>query len=92
MSPSKDEGGSGSGTSTPKIAIKGFSLSSKAKPSSATKPGAKPPSSLGKRPRSTFGAHENSDSEGEGGKGKHETVTHFGEQGAVKEGKKEEKN
>jgi len=82
MSPSKDEGGSG--TSTPKIAIKGFSLSSKP-PSS--KPGAKPlQSSLGKRPRSTFAAHDESDSEGEhhSRHGRHEVVTGFGAEGAIK--------
>jgi len=81
MSPSKDPADSASGTSTPKIAIKGFSLSSKP---STPKPGSKPlPSTLGKRPRSTFAAHEDSDSENEG-KGRHEAVVAFGEGGAVR--------
>lgn len=88
MRPSTDD--PSSGTSKPKIAIKGFSLSSK---SSTSKPGAKPTkpsSSLGKRPRSKFAAHDDSasDSEAEGfsgrGNGKHEVVTGFGEGGAIK--------
>ncbi|KAG9239704.1 putative Pre-mRNA-splicing factor SPP2 [Amylocarpus encephaloides] len=85
MSPSKDD--PPSGTSTPKIPIKGFSLSSK----SGAKPGAKPPppSSLGKRPRSTFQSHDDSGSESEsknrngGGNGRLEVVTGFGEGGAI---------
>jgi hypothetical protein len=79
MSPLKDPPSSPSGTSTPKIAIKGFSLSSK-----PPKPGAKPlQSTLGKRPRSTFPTHDDSESEGEG-KGRHEAVVAFGEGGAVR--------
>lgn len=89
MSPSKDDPPSGS--STPKPAIKGFSLS---KPSN--KPGAKPlskpspASSLGKRPRSTFASH-NSDSESDSEdekRGRHEAVTAFGAEGAIKENEK----
>ncbi|KAH8760898.1 putative Pre-mRNA-splicing factor SPP2, partial [Hyaloscypha finlandica] len=85
MSPSKDD--PGSGTSTPKIAIKGFSLSSK---SSTSKPGTKPlpSSSLGKRPRSHFAAHDDSDSEGENGKTKHESVVAFGDGRAIKHDEK----
>lgn len=68
---------------TPKIAIKGFSLSAK----TSAKPSAKPtpPSSLGKRPRTTF-AHDESGSEDESAdrRGKHEVVTGFGEEGAIK--------
>jgi hypothetical protein len=82
MSPSKDD--------HPKIAIKGFSLSSK---SSSNKPGSKPiskpspSSSLGKRPRSTFATHDDSDSDSdaEGKRGKHEVVTAFGAGGAIRE-------
>ena len=84
MAPTKDD--PPLGNSTPKIAIKGFSLASKL--SSNSKPGAKPPpaSSLGKRPRSTFQAHDESDSENEAAhrKGKHEVVTGFGEGGAIR--------
>lgn len=90
MSPSKD--GPHSGSSNPKPSVKGFSLTSK----STSKPGAKslskpsPASSLGKRPRSTFAA-DNSDSESDsdGGKrGKHEVVTAFGAEGAIKQSEK----
>ncbi|PMD13832.1 hypothetical protein NA56DRAFT_558703, partial [Hyaloscypha hepaticicola] len=92
MSPAKDERGAELGASTPKIAIKGFSLSSK----SGAKPGAQPlQSTLGKRPRSTFGAAEESDSEGENGNGRgngrHEAVVAFGDGRAIKvEEKKKE--
>lgn len=91
MPPSKYD--PSSGTSTPKIAIKGFSLSSKS--SSSSKPGVKPKptapsSSLGKRPRSTFATHDDSGSDsedgfggGRNGKGRHEVVTGFGEGGAI---------
>ncbi|TVY37096.1 Pre-mRNA-splicing factor [Lachnellula occidentalis] len=92
MSPLKDSPPS---TGAPKIAIKGFSLASKPKPgtsktSSITKPiVAKPPSSLGKRPRSTFPQHDDSDSDSENERrGKHEVVTGFGEEGAIKQGGK----
>jgi hypothetical protein len=75
MSPSKDD-------PAPKIAIKGFSLSAK------TKPGAKPtpPSTLGKRPRSTFAQHdEDSDSDHEKRHGeKHEVIAGFGENGVIR--------
>ena len=89
MSPSKDE--------PPKIAIKGFSLSSKS--STSNKPGSKPiskpspSSSLGKRPRSTFAAQDDSDSDsdGEGKRGKHEVVTAFGAEGAIREDDKKKK-
>jgi hypothetical protein len=89
MSPSKDDPSS---SSTPKIAIKGFSLSS-----SSAKPGAKPkpqlPSSLGKRARpTTFGHEADSDSEGDErngtGRGKHEVVTGFGAEGAIRHAEK----
>ncbi|TVY91851.1 Pre-mRNA-splicing factor, partial [Lachnellula willkommii] len=90
MSPSKD-GPPSSGA--PKIAMKGFSLASKpksgtSKPSTTTKPiVAKPPSSLGKRPRSTFPQHDDSDNDSESERrGKHEVVTGFGEDGAIKQG------
>lgn len=83
MSPSKDD--------PPKIAIKGFSLSSK---STISKPGTKPlskpspASSLGKRPRSTFASHHSdSDSEDERPV-KHEAVTAFGAEGAIKQDEK----
>lgn len=88
MPPSKDSPTPESGSSTPKIAIKGFSLASK---SSGAKPGAKPgfnskpalKSNLGKRPRSTF-AHGD-DSEDDDRPVRHEAVTAFGEHGAVRE-------
>jgi hypothetical protein len=90
MSPSKDDP-----PSAPKIAIKGFSLSAKPKSSSSSsnKPGAKPtpPSSLGKRPRSTFAHDSDSDSESERKHGKHEVVTGFGEEGAVTRDERKEK-
>jgi hypothetical protein len=82
MSPSKDNPSS---SSTPKIAIKGFSLSSKSSPSSA-KPKPQPHSSLGKRARTTF-THDDdeSDSGGDERNGrKHEVVTGFGEEGAIR--------
>ena len=82
MSPSRDSPASGS--STPKIAIKGFSLS--AKPG-ASKPNYKPqlPSTLGKRPRSTFGHADESDDEDDRRRPRAEVVTGFGEDGAIKE-------
>ncbi|CAG8950869.1 hypothetical protein HYFRA_00003086 [Hymenoscyphus fraxineus] len=102
MSPSKDDPASGS--STPRIAIKGFSLSSKAassnKPSSVSKPGASSKatfnSSLGKRPRSTFNHDSGSDSDDSRDgdsrrRGKHEVVTGFGEDGAISKADEERK-
>jgi hypothetical protein len=89
MSPSID--GPLSGTQTNKPAIKGFSLSSKL----SSKPQSKsiPSSALGKRPRAAFhGGDDGSDSEGErrgNGRGKHESVTGFGEGGAIKVGDEE---
>lgn len=91
MSPSKDM----PPPPTPaKIAIKGFSLSAKPKPSSSStskpsttnfslKPGAKPTpaSTLGKRPRTTFGGENDSDEDTE--PVKHEAVSGFGEGGAI---------
>ena len=91
MSPTKDDPPSGS-SSTPKIAIKGFSLTTKPK-AGATKP--TPPSKLGKRPRSTFAQHGDSESDsdsdregfgkGESGRrnGKHEVIAGFGENGVI---------
>ena len=88
MSPSKDEPPSNPSASKP--AIKGFSLS--AKPSS--KPGGakhlskpSPASSLGKRPRSTFASHHsNSGSDDDDERpAKHEAVTVFGAEGAIRE-------
>lgn len=76
---SHSQNGFKSGSSTPKIALKGFSLSSKANPKA--KPA--PPSSLGKRPRATFAHDEDSDSD-HGRHGKHESVTGFGEGGAIR--------
>jgi G-patch domain len=83
MSPSKDDP-----PSAPKIAIKGFSLSAKPTPkpgnTPASKPKPTPSSSLGKRPRSTF-HHDDSDSDSDGERRtKHEVVTSFGEEGAIK--------
>ncbi|TVY23950.1 Pre-mRNA-splicing factor [Lachnellula hyalina] len=92
MTPSKDSPPS---TGAPKIAIKGFSLSKSkpgtSKPSLITKPVvAKPPSSLGKRPRSTFPQHDDSDNDSESERrGKHEVVTGFGEEGAINQVEKE---
>ncbi|TVY53862.1 Pre-mRNA-splicing factor SPP2 [Lachnellula cervina] len=89
MSPSKD-GPPSSGA--PKISMKGFSLASKpksgtSKPSSTKPIVAKPTSSLGKRPRSTFPQHDDSDNDSESERrGKHEVVTGFGEEGAIKQG------
>ncbi|KAH6663657.1 DExH-box splicing factor binding site-domain-containing protein [Halenospora varia] len=93
MSPSKDD------SAPPKIAIKGFSLSSKSSSSASSKPSQKPkpppPSTLGKRSRGGFG-HDDSDSDHESHSrhnGRHETVTGFAEGGAIKvneEKKKEE--
>src|SRR4051812_39904475 len=82
MSPSKDP------SSTPKIAIKGFSLSSKSSSSIATtKPKPGPPSTLGKRPRHHTSHFHNGDSDDdEAGKVKHEAVTGFGFEGAIKSG------
>ncbi|RDL41378.1 Uncharacterized protein BP5553_01357 [Venustampulla echinocandica] len=81
MTPSKAEPAPGS--SGPKLAIKGFSLSAK----SSAKPKPPPSSSLGKRPRSTFQDHYNDDSgsdlEGDSGRGRHEVVTGFAEGGAI---------
>lgn len=85
MSPSKED--TMSGSSAPKIAIKGFSLSSKA--SASAKPKPTPSSSLGKRPRNTFAQQSDSDSEHDnrGSHGRHskgEAVTGFGESGAIR--------
>jgi len=79
MTPANDS--PSSGASTPKIAIKGFSLSSK---NDAAKSTSKPQlsSNLGKRPRSTF-AHAD-DSDGDDRKPKAEVVTGFGEEGAIR--------
>lgn len=76
---SHSQGDLKSGSSTPKIALKGFSLTSK--PNTKAKPA--PPSSLGKRPRATFAHDEDSDSD-HGRNGKHESVTGFGEGGAIR--------
>lgn len=94
MSPTKDEPPSES-PRAPKIAIKGFSLSSK-----PAKAGAKPTSSiskqpatlLGKRPRSALhidgGSESDSDSDGKGEagrrNGKHEVIAGFGENGVIR--------
>ncbi|KAG0645305.1 Pre-mRNA-splicing factor SPP2 [Hyphodiscus hymeniophilus] len=90
MSPSKDESVP---ASAPKPAIKGFSLS--AKPKSYSKPGAKtlskpsPASTLGKRPRSTFASHDSDSEDSDHEKrGKHQAVTAFGAEGAVKQDEK----
>jgi hypothetical protein len=88
MAPSID--GPLSGASTNKPVMKGFSLSSKL----SSKPAPKSTSSaLGKRPRTAFhGGNEDSDSEGErrgSGRGNHESVTGFGEGGAIKVGDEE---
>jgi len=91
MSPSKDDPPS---TGDPKIAIKGFSLSAKSKAPTkptAAKPKPAPPSSLGKRPRSSFAHDSDSDSENERKHGKHEAVTAFGEEGAVAKEEKRER-
>jgi hypothetical protein len=79
MPPSNDPPPSGG--LTPKIAIKGFSLSSK---NGAAKSTSKPQlsSTLGKRPRSTF-AHGD-DSDGDDRRPKAEVVTGFGEEGAIR--------
>ncbi|KAF4634732.1 hypothetical protein G7Y89_g3368 [Cudoniella acicularis] len=90
MSPSKDDPpASGSGSSAPKIAIKGFSLSAKGKAPSSTSSSAKakhlPPSYLGKRSRPKL-HHGDSDSEDEGAhaRRREEVVTGFGEGGAIR--------
>ncbi|KAH7409004.1 DExH-box splicing factor binding site-domain-containing protein [Cadophora sp. MPI-SDFR-AT-0126] len=80
MSPSKEER---SDPPPGKIAIKGFSLSSKA---GTAKPGANgkkpaPPSNLGKRSRGGFG--HDSDSDDDRSKNTHEVVTGFGSEGAI---------
>ncbi|PVH71660.1 hypothetical protein DL98DRAFT_563827 [Cadophora sp. DSE1049] len=91
MSPSKDEP---SAPPPGKIAIKGFSLSSKpgASKSGANAKKAAPPSNLGKRSRGGFG--HDSDSEDEhknrSGKGRHEAVTGFGSEGAIARESREE--
>lgn len=88
MPPSKDSPTTESGSTIPKIAIKGFSLSSKssgakagAKINLSSKPALK--SNLGKRPRSTFAHGEDSDDDDRAVR--HEAVTAFGENGAVRE-------
>jgi hypothetical protein len=92
MSPSKDE------TPVSKIAIKGFSLTSK---SAKGAPKSKPNSTLGKRPRSSFAADNSGSDDDDGGfrngdsNGRavtHEIVTGFGSSGAIRqaEEKKEE--
>lgn len=88
MSPSMDD--PLSNKSTNKTAIKGFSLASKVSSKPLPKPSTS--SSLGKRPRATFHADDGSDSENEyrgGGRGKHESVTGFGEGGAIRKGDEE---
>ncbi|RDW68490.1 hypothetical protein BP5796_09147 [Coleophoma crateriformis] len=78
MAPSQDPEPS-AGASTHKIAMKGFSLSARAKPSTSSP---KPTSTLlGKRPRAAL-HHEDSDSEGEA-RVQHEVVTGFGAEGAI---------
>jgi hypothetical protein len=75
----------------PKIAIKGFSLSSKAKPNNNVRP--KPSSTLGKRPRASLHHDSEDEDEREDRNGAHEEVTGFdiSEGGALKkEYKKEE--
>lgn len=85
MAPSKDPESSLS-TPTGKIAMKGFSLSAKARSVTSTpKPAAS--SLLGKRPRAAL-QHEDSDSEGEA-RVKHEKVTGFGVEGAIGHEEKE---
>ncbi|KAH8650886.1 DExH-box splicing factor binding site-domain-containing protein [Tricladium varicosporioides] len=92
MSPSKED------SAPPKIAIKGFSLSSKSSSSSSSKHSLSlkpnhPPSTLGKRSRGGFG-HDDSDSDHEfhsRHNGRHETVTGFAEGGAIKVGEEKKK-
>jgi len=77
MAPSHDDS-----APAPKIAIKGFSLSSKPNNS---KPGAKPPPpkpTLGKRPRSTLNDEDSDSDENRNSRGKHEAVIEFGQDGA----------
>lgn len=86
MSPSTDHINGGSDTAVPKMAIKGFSLTSKPnnKPLSfATKPKSSPSPLLGKRPRAAL--HDDSDDEDERPV-RHEEVTAFDirEGGAVR--------
>ncbi|CZR67419.1 related to microfibril-associated protein [Phialocephala subalpina] len=79
MSPSKDDP-----PAPAKIAIKGFSLSSK---NGSSKPKPAPPSRLGKRPRSTFAQHDDSGSDSDDNHrryGKVETVHGFADGGAIK--------
>ncbi|KAI6711906.1 hypothetical protein JHW43_005571 [Diplocarpon mali] len=66
-----------------KIAIKGFSLSSKP----IAKPKPAPPSKLGKRPRTHFGHDSDSEDDRHKTAGKHESVTGFGAHGAELEDK-----
>ncbi|KAK0109510.1 hypothetical protein ONS95_002199 [Cadophora gregata] len=88
MSPSKEEP---SAAPSGKIAIKGFSLSTKA---SASKPGAKPkpqppPSNLGKRSRGGFG-HDSDSEDDHRSQNTHEAVTGFGSEGAIRHESREE--
>ncbi|KAL3418187.1 pre-mRNA-splicing factor SPP2 [Phlyctema vagabunda] len=93
MAPSRDPEPSSSTSSTPKIAIKGFSLSAKPKAgggASAPKPKAATSSLLGKRSRATLhGDEEDSDSDGGRLQG-HEAVTGFGAEGAIRREQKKE--
>lgn len=82
MLPSRDLPDSRSGSATPKIAIKGFSLSSK---SNGAKSKPQLSSNLGKRPRSTFAHGDDSDEERPV---RHEAVTAFGSNGAEREDKR----
>ncbi|KAF8859206.1 hypothetical protein BDZ45DRAFT_673474 [Acephala macrosclerotiorum] len=92
MSPSKDNP-----TAPAKIAIKGFSLSSKpssSKPGAGAKQKQPPASSLGKRPRSTFAHHDDSGSDSDDGHRRHgkvEAVHGFADGGAVEVRDKERK-
>lgn len=77
MSPSKDSQSHISASpSEPKLAIKGFSLSSRSltKPKNSLKP-PQPSSTLGKRPRTAL--HDDSASDDEASHGAHEVVTAF---------------
>ena len=84
-------------SSTPRIAVKGFSLSKSINSSttSSNPPYSSKPhsttSTLGKRPRNTFASHSDSESDDAGDRhGKYEVVTAFGANGAIgKEEKKE---
>ena len=88
MSPSKDEPNA---PPPGKIAIKGFSLSSKAggsKPGATTKKPA-PPSNLGKRSRGGFG-HDSESEDDTRSKNTHEAVSGFGAEGAIRHEREQE--